>query len=213
MPAEELGPPHGRLTGHAPRTRRTSTGLPRSARTSCDRGGCPLYRGDDGAHPGLMIVLSRRLPLPPRPAPRPCPSIPSTGVCLTRHQRGFKQFARPIFPSPAAARMERAAASAFPRASHPADQEPDDARRGGDRPSSTDLKRRSRHQPNLQSRVFTQCVRPRVAGPTAVVSSGGFALRALAALRSQRLRARGRRAVARVLAAGKMLANAACISR
>ena len=28
---------------------------------------------------------------------------------------------------------------AFPRASHPADQEPDDARRGGDRPSSTDL--------------------------------------------------------------------------
>ena len=35
--------------------------------------------------------------------------------------------------------MERAAAWAFPRASHPADQEPDDARRGGDRPSSTDL--------------------------------------------------------------------------
>ena len=28
---------------------------------------------------------------------------------------------------------------AFPRASHPADQEPDDARQGGDRPSSTDL--------------------------------------------------------------------------
>ena len=43
------------------------------------------------------------------------------------------------FPSPAAARMERAAASAFPRASHPADQEPDNARRGGDRPPSTDL--------------------------------------------------------------------------
>ena len=43
------------------------------------------------------------------------------------------------FPSPAAARMERVAASAFPRASHPADQEPDNARRGGDRPPSTDL--------------------------------------------------------------------------
>jgi hypothetical protein len=43
---------------------------------------------------------------------------------LTRHQRGFTQFTRPVFPSPAAARMERAAASAFPRASHPADQEP-----------------------------------------------------------------------------------------
>ena len=42
---------------------------------------------------------------------------------------------RPVFPSPAAARMERAAAWAFPRASHPADQEPDDARQGEDRPS------------------------------------------------------------------------------
>ena len=60
VPAEGLGPPHGRLTGPDVRT---STGLPRSARTSCDRGGCPLYPGDDGAHPGLRIVLSRRLPL------------------------------------------------------------------------------------------------------------------------------------------------------
>jgi hypothetical protein len=45
------------------------------------------------------------------------------------------QFTRPVFPSPATARMERAAASAFPRASHPAGQEPDNARRGGDRPT------------------------------------------------------------------------------
>jgi hypothetical protein len=58
---------------------------------------------------------------------------------LTRHQRGFKQFTRPVFPSPATARMERAAAWAFPWASHPADQEPDNARQGRDRPSSTDL--------------------------------------------------------------------------
>jgi hypothetical protein len=35
--------------------------------------------------------------------------------------------------------------------------------RGRDRPSSTDLKQRSRHQSNLRSCVFTQCVRPRVA--------------------------------------------------
>jgi hypothetical protein len=56
------------------------------------------------------------------------------GSCFTRHQRGFKQFARPVFPSPAAARMERAATWAFPWASHPADQEPDSARQGGDRP-------------------------------------------------------------------------------
>jgi hypothetical protein len=33
-------------------TSRTQTGFPRSARTSSDRGGCPLYLGDDGAHPG-----------------------------------------------------------------------------------------------------------------------------------------------------------------
>ena len=42
---------------------RTSTGLPRSARMSYDRGGCPLYPEDGGALPGLRIVLSRRLPL------------------------------------------------------------------------------------------------------------------------------------------------------
>jgi hypothetical protein len=42
---------------------RTPTGLPRSARTSCDRGGCPLYPEDGGAPPGLRDVLSRRLPL------------------------------------------------------------------------------------------------------------------------------------------------------
>jgi hypothetical protein len=35
--------------------------------------------------------------------------------------------------------MERAALGLEPRASHPADQEPDDARQGRDRPSSTDL--------------------------------------------------------------------------
>jgi hypothetical protein len=42
---------------------RTSTGLPRSARMSYDRGGCPLCPKDGGAHPGLRRVLSRRLPL------------------------------------------------------------------------------------------------------------------------------------------------------
>ena len=46
------------------------------------------------------------------------------GLRLTRHQRGFKQFARPVFPSPVAARMERAALGLEPQASHPADQEP-----------------------------------------------------------------------------------------
>ena len=47
-------------------------------------------------------------------------------------------FARPTFP-----RLWppgwNGPPSGFPRASHPADQEPDDARQGRDRPSSTDL--------------------------------------------------------------------------
>ena len=48
IPAEGLGLPCGRLTEPPVRT---STGFPRSTRTSCDRGGCLLYPGDDGAHP------------------------------------------------------------------------------------------------------------------------------------------------------------------
>ena len=59
-----------------------------------------------------------------RPVPAPRRTSHRQGSRLTRHQRGFKQFARPVFPSPVAARMERAALGLEPRASHPADQEP-----------------------------------------------------------------------------------------
>ena len=58
IPAEELGPPCGRLTGQAQGRARTSTGLPRSARVSCSRGGCPLYPGDGGALPGQVDSLT-----------------------------------------------------------------------------------------------------------------------------------------------------------
>ncbi len=131
---------------------RTPTGFPRSARTSCDRGGRPLYPGDDGAHPDRgdsrpAPAASQR----PVPAPRQHPI--RRGSRLTRHQRGFKQFARPVFPSPVAARMERAALGLDPRASHPADQEPDDARRGGDRPSSTDLELPLNSHPSISNPV------------------------------------------------------------
>ena len=78
VPAEGLGPPHGRLTGHV--RRRTPTGFPRSARTSHDREGCPLYPGDDGAHPGLRTVLGRRLPHLNGPSLHPAPTF---------HLRGF----------------------------------------------------------------------------------------------------------------------------
>jgi hypothetical protein len=57
---------------------------------------------------------------------------------LTSHQRGFKQFARPVFPSPVAPGWNTGP-WAFPRASHPASTR--SARRGGDRSSSTSLGR------------------------------------------------------------------------
>jgi hypothetical protein len=69
-------------------------------------------------------LLDRRLPLCRGQSLHPTPASHRAGLRLTRHQRGFTQFTRPVFPSPAATRMERDAASAFPRAPHPADQEP-----------------------------------------------------------------------------------------
>jgi hypothetical protein len=86
------------LTVGLPANSRTPTGFPRSARTSCDRGGRPLYPGDNGAHPDRWRLTAgiRRFS-----AASPCTPQPShqAGVRITRHQRGFKQFARPIFPS------------------------------------------------------------------------------------------------------------------
>ena len=140
IPAEGLGPPHGRLTGHVDRT---STGLPRFARPSNDREGCPLYPGDDGAHPGLRTVLSRRLPHLNGTSLHPAPTLHLTGLHIARHQRRFKQFTRPVFPSPAATRMKTSSSLSFPPSFEPRRPEPNDARRGRDRPSSTDLEQRS----------------------------------------------------------------------
>jgi hypothetical protein len=113
---------------------RTSTGLPRSARTSCDRDGCPLYPGDAGAHPGRGTCsagacrsATARLFVP---APSHRQGSASRGIDEVHavHPSGL--------PWPVAARVERAALG-LPRASHPAVT--GDARRGWDRPSSTDL--------------------------------------------------------------------------
>jgi hypothetical protein len=82
----------------------------------------PLPRGRR-CSPGQVVSLTGAC-RSAAASPYTPPQLPIDGGSLTRHQRGFTQFTRPIFPSPAAARMERAAAPAFPRASHPADQEP-----------------------------------------------------------------------------------------
>ena len=94
---------------------------------------------------------------------------------MTRHQQDSRN--SPVRPSPRVSPPGwNGPPSAFPRASHPADQEPDDARRGGDRPPSTDLEQHLRHQPNLQSGASTRGVRPRVArrqGDRRLAARGG----------------------------------------
>ena len=62
----------------------------------------------------------------PAPAASPCTRRTShrPGSRRRRHQRGFRRFARPVFPPPVAARIKRGAVGHMPRASHPADQEP-----------------------------------------------------------------------------------------
>ena len=121
VPAEELGPPCGRLTG--PRVR-TSTGLPRSARMSCDRGGCPLYPGDGGALPGQVDSLTGACRSTAASRCTPAPASHLSGLRLTRHQRGFTQFTRPTVPLACGRPDGTGRPRAFPRASHPADQEP-----------------------------------------------------------------------------------------
>ena len=116
---------------------RTPTGFPRSARMSSDRGGRPLYPGDGGAHPDRWRLTAGACRFA---AASPCTRQHShrPGSRLTRHQRGFKRFARPVFPS-----LWPPGWNGPPLGSTPgfAPRRPraDDARRGGDRPSSTDL--------------------------------------------------------------------------
>ena len=100
---------------------------------------------DQRSGPRRGYRVDRRLPLFHGQSLHRAPT-PISRLRLTRHQRGFKPFTRPVFPPPAATRMKRAAASAFPRASHPADQEPDNARQGGDRPTTTDLELHAQHR-------------------------------------------------------------------
>ena len=112
-PPGELGLPYGRLTGPCYQGR-TPTGLPRSARMSCGRGGCPLYPGDCGARTAdrSSPAAARRLA-----AARPCTPVqqPTTGGFLSRGIiKGSRSFTRPAFPWPVAPGW-----SGSPRASTP----------------------------------------------------------------------------------------------
>ncbi len=136
VPAEELGPPCGRLTGPwgpdldgvtAFRTHELRSGwapsVPRGQRCSSQT--------EATSRPGACRFA----------AASPCtpPHFPSTRISLNEAStKGSRVFARPIFP-----RLWppgwNGPPLGIPRASHPADQEPDNARQGRDRPSSTDL--------------------------------------------------------------------------
>ncbi len=81
LPAERLGLPHGRRTGLGART---STGLPRSARSRPDRGGCSRY-----PEPTVFPrpVPGPRPPLPlPSGQPYPQHSSHPLGLRVTRHR-------------------------------------------------------------------------------------------------------------------------------
>ena len=86
-----------------------------------------------------MATSGRRLPLRSGPSLHPAPASIIAGPALNEESTRVQAIRPSGLPQPVAARMERAALGLKPRASHPADPEPNDARRGGDRPSSTDL--------------------------------------------------------------------------
>ena len=92
-----VGLPHGQPTRRA--CVWTPTGLSRSARDSYDRGGCPLYPGGGGAlppgqvRPGGTRRLTATGPYLPLEHPIERESF------MTKRQRGFTQFTRPVFPS------------------------------------------------------------------------------------------------------------------
>jgi|GEM_PF-4705874 len=141
------------LTVGLPASSRTPTGFPRFARSSNDRGGCPLYPGDDGAHPDRPRSPARACRIT---ATRPCtPSQPSihAGLCLTRHQPRVQAIS-PVRSSPRRWLPDGTGALGLSpelrtpplRATHVG---------VGTGQLSTSLKHALRHQPNLQPRGFT----------------------------------------------------------
>jgi hypothetical protein len=97
VPARELGLPCGRLTGPCCQGR-TPTGLPRSARMSCGRGGCLSTPGTavparPAGHPRPPhAALQRPVPVPPSSNPPPEASY---------HEASSRVHGRsPVRPSP-----------------------------------------------------------------------------------------------------------------
>ena len=92
----------------------TSTGFPCFARTSCDRGGCPLYSGDHGARPdrSRSPASARRIT-----AARPC-TPPRRRIyaelCITKHHQGFTRVHPSDLPLACGSRMQRQRLGLYP---------------------------------------------------------------------------------------------------
>jgi hypothetical protein len=84
-----------------------------------------------------------------RPALDPAPTSHLARMHFTRHQRGFKQFTRPAIPLACDRPDGTGRHLGFPPSFAPRRPGADNARRGGDRPSSTDLKLLAQHHIGL----------------------------------------------------------------
>ena len=146
LPGQRPGPRRGYHVPHARAT--TGVGAPSTPRTAV-----------------LIPAEARPQPAPAasqRPVPAPRSNIPSAGLRITRHQRGFKQFTRPVFPSPVAPGWNGQPLG-FPPSFAP--RRPGAATHVG---VGTGHRARTwnyatRHQPILQSACSLVSVRPRVA--------------------------------------------------
>jgi hypothetical protein len=98
IPAGGLGLPHGRLTGHARRRVPDLDGVTAFRTHELRPGWAPPIPRGRRCSSRPRDVLSRRLPLDGGQSRSPCSRIPPAGLCFTRHQRGFTQFTRPVFP-------------------------------------------------------------------------------------------------------------------
>jgi hypothetical protein len=122
--------------GFPAQTDRTSTGVSAFRTHELRPGRVPsVSRGRrcsprTGATPRPASAASQR----PVPAPHLQPSI-WRGHASRDINEGSSNSPVRSSPHPPPPGWKRATASAFPRASHPADQEPDNARQGGDRPT------------------------------------------------------------------------------
>ena len=88
-------------------SRRTPSGLSRSACDRYGRGGCPLNPGDSGALPASQVRLTgtRRLPTAGPCSPASC--NPPARVLMTRRHRGFTHVHPSGLHQPVVSRVER----------------------------------------------------------------------------------------------------------